>query len=186
MARKYKSKGRSSSQGTVLVAIIILAGILVSVLGIQNGMQRTQSSAELQNNISEDSARTATSFDEYMKENVQQKCLSDAETRYQDAWKSADSDGDGKLTYQNGFLSLTTNFYDDQINCYFLHKTATSDSRIADIQSKRQQEVDKYKAYLEAVSSAARSANSSRYNNSKTPVSCWSKALGEYTYTNCY
>ena len=111
----------------------------------------------------------------------QAQCLNDASSTYNKAWDSADTDGDGKLSYADGSHLITTDYYDAAINCYRTHNTPDSDGYIADYQAKRQQEVDSYNTRIEAVGNAAAARN-----NSSSSMNCTSNSIGSSTYTRCY
>ena len=111
----------------------------------------------------------------------QSQCLDDAYSTYTEAWNVADKDGDGNLDYSDGSSNITTNYYDEAISCYRTYKTDDSENYISDYQTKRQQEVDKYTAWLEA---SKQPTYVPTYNNSS--MSCTSNSIGSSTYTNCY
>lgn len=111
----------------------------------------------------------------------QSQCLNDAYSTYTEAWNAADKDGDGNLDYNDGSSNITTNYYDEVISCYLTYKTDDSENYISDYQTKRQQEVDKYTAWLEA---SKQPTYVPTYNNSS--MSCTSNSVGSSTYTRCY
>jgi hypothetical protein len=113
----------------------------------------------------------------------QAKCLNDAYTSYESGWKAADKDGDGKVAYNDGATDVTTAYYDAAISCYRTHKTNDSESSISDFQAKRQQETDKYTAWLE--SSKQPTYVPSYSNNYRSSMSCRSSSIGASVYTTC-
>lgn len=114
----------------------------------------------------------------------QAQCLNDAYTSYETAWKAADKDGDGGVSYRDGATDITTSYFDSVIACYRTHKTADSDGYIADYQTKRQQEVDKYTAWLE--SSKQPTYIQTPGNSYSSGMNCTSNSIGSSTYTRCY
>lgn len=114
----------------------------------------------------------------------QAQCLNDAYTGYETAWKAADKDGDGGVSYRDGATDITTSYFDSAIACYRTHKTADSDSYIADYQTKRQQEVDKYTAWLESSKQPTYIQTPS--NSYSSGMNCTSNSIGSSTYTRCY
>ncbi|QCT40191.1 hypothetical protein FBF31_03950 [Candidatus Saccharibacteria bacterium oral taxon 955] len=103
-------------------------------------------------------------------------CIDTANSSYTSRWKAADKDGDGQVAYADGASSITTNYYDAMISCYQTNKVSDSESVIADYQQKRQQETDKYNAWV----------SSQKQPSYRTPVSCVSNTIGSTAYTNCY
>lgn len=114
----------------------------------------------------------------------QAQCLNDAYTSYETAWKAADKDGDGGVSYRDGATDITTSYFDSAISCYRTHKTADSDGYIADYQTKRQQEVDKYTAWLESSKQPTYIQTPS--NSYSSGMNCTSNSIGSLTYTRCY
>lgn len=114
----------------------------------------------------------------------QAQCLNDAYTTYEKTWKDADKDGDGSLSFQDGATNITTSYYDAAIACYRTNKTADSNDYIADYQTKRQQEVDKYTAWLEASKQPTYIQTPS--NSYSSGMNCTSNSIGSSTYTRCY
>ncbi len=114
----------------------------------------------------------------------QTQCLNDAYTSYETAWKAADKDGDGGVSYRDGATDITTSYFDSAIACYRTHKTADSDGYIADYQTKRQQEVDKYTAWLESSKQPTYIQTPS--NSYSSGMNCTSNSIGSSTYTRCY
>lgn len=112
------------------------------------------------------------------------QCLNDAYTNYEKAWKAADKDGDGSVSYRDGATDITTSYFDSVITCYRAHKTAESDGYIADYQTKRQQEIDKYTAWLESSKQPTYIQTPS--NSYSSGISCTSNSIGSSTYTRCY
>ena len=110
----------------------------------------------------------------------QAKCLDNAYTAYDKAWKAADKDGDDMVSFRDGSTDIINSYYDSVISCYREYKTENSEEYIADYKAKRQQEVDKYNKWLE--SSKSTSSNSG-YRSS---ISCTSSSIGSTTFTNCY
>ena len=120
--------------------------------------------------------------DEIQKNQIQ--CLNSASENYKKNWNEADKDGDGSVSYSDGATTITTSYYDAAISCYRAYKTDDSDDYIADYQTKRQQEVDKYTTWLEASKQPTYvSTGSSGYRSS---MSCTSDSIGSSTYTHCY
>lgn len=114
----------------------------------------------------------------------QAQCLNDAYAVYEKSWKDADKDGDGSLSFQDSATSITTSYYDAAIACYRTNKTADSNDYIADYQTKRQQEVDKYTAWLEASKQPTYVPS---YNSGySSGMNCTSNSIGSSTYTRCY
>ena len=114
----------------------------------------------------------------------QVQCLNDAYATYEKSWKDADKDSDGSLSFQDGATSITTSYYDAAIACYRTNKTVDSNDYITDYQTKRQQEVDKYTAWLEASKQPAYVPS---YNSGySSGMNCTSNSIGSSTYTRCY
>lgn len=113
----------------------------------------------------------------------QAKCLNEAYNDYQGAWKAADKDGDGNVKYSDGATDVTTSYYDGAISCYWTYRTDNSESNIADYQAKRQQEVDKYTAWLDAMKQAIYVPSNN--NDYRSSMSCRSNAIGYSVYTTC-
>ena len=114
----------------------------------------------------------------------QAQCLNDAYATYEKSWKDADKDSDGSLSFQDGATSITTSYYDAAIACYRTNKTVDSNDYIADYQTKRQQEVDKYTAWLEASKQPTYVPS---YNSGySSGMNCTSNSIGSSTYTRCY
>ena len=165
--------GKSSGKWGWVMGVIVLL-----VIGSVISYNRTNQAADNNNTLNQAATQqqdTETSLSQY-------QCLDDAHNAYNTAWDNADTDGDGKLSYADGSHNITTNYYDAAISCYRSHKTADSNSYIADYQAKRQQEVDKYNTHIEAVGNAAAGAR----NNSSSSMNCTSNSIGSSTYTRCY
>ena len=114
----------------------------------------------------------------------QVQCLNDAYATYEKSWKDADKDSDGSLSFQDGATSITTSYYDAAIACYRTNKTVDSNDYITDYQTKRQQEVDKYTAWLEASKQPTYVPS---YNSGySSGMNCTSNSIGSSTYTRCY
>lgn len=113
----------------------------------------------------------------------QAKCLNDAYASYESGWKAADKDGDGKVAYSDGATDVTTVYYDAAIQCYRTYKTDDSQSSISDFQAKRQQETDKYTAWLESTKQPMYVP--SYNNNYRSSMSCRSSSIGSSVYTTC-
>lgn len=114
----------------------------------------------------------------------QAQCLNDAYATYEKSWKDADKDSDGSLSFQDGATTITTSYYDAAIACYRTNKTVDSNDYIADYQTKRQQEVDKYTAWLEASKQPTYVPS---YNSGySSGMNCTSNSIGSSTYIRCY
>lgn len=114
---------------------------------------------------------------------AQAACLNDTYNKYEKDWKAADKDGDEKVSYGDGASDITTAYYDAAIECYRTYKTNDSNEYIADYQAKRQQETDKYTAWLE---SSRQSTYVPTYNNDyRSSMSCRSNSIGSSVYTTC-
>lgn len=116
----------------------------------------------------------------------QARCLDDAHAKYMKAWNDADKDGDGSVSYADGATSITTSYFDGVISCYRTYKTSDSEDYIADYQAKRQQEVDKYTAWLESQKSTVMQKVDYQIQSPvRTGLSCSSSAIGSTVYTHC-
>ena len=113
----------------------------------------------------------------------QAKCLNDAYSSYGNNWKNADQDGDKKVSFSDGATDITTAYYDNAISCYRAYKTVDSNSYITDYQMKRQQEIDKYTAWIE---SSKQPTYVPSYNNDyRSSINCSSNSIGTSVYTTC-
>ncbi len=162
---------RSSKSGWAMGVVVLL--VIAAVISYNRTHEAVNTSTPGQAVSQQQDSQTSLS---------QLECLDDAQNAYNTAWDNADADGDGKLSYADGSHGITTSYYDAIISCYRTYKTVDSDSYIADYQTKRQQEVDSYNAYIQAVGNAAAGAG----NNSSSNVSCTSNSIGSSTYTRCY
>lgn len=166
------SDDKHSSKGGWIMGVVVL--LVIGAVISYNRTHQTDSSTPASNEATSQQADQA-SIGQY-------QCLDDAYNAYNSSWDKADTDGDGKVSYSDGSSTITTNYYDAVISCYRTHKTADSESYIADYQAKRQQEVDSYNAYIQAVGNAAAGAR----NNSSSGMNCTSNSIGSSTYTRCY
>lgn len=113
----------------------------------------------------------------------QAKCLNDAYSSYENSWNNADQDGDKKVSYSDGATDITTAYYDNVISCYRTYKTVDSNNYITDYQMKRQQETDKYTAWIE---SSKQPTYVPSYNNDyRSSINCSSNSIGTSVYTTC-
>ncbi len=134
--------------------------------------------------ISQMAGRNDTDNQASVQQASQAQCLNDAYTAYEKSWKDADKDGDGSLSFQDGATNITTSYYDAAIACCRTNKTADSNDYIADYQTERQQEVDKYTAWLEASRQPTHVQTPS--NSYSSGMNCTSNSIGSSTYARCY
>lgn len=166
-----KQEDRGSKHKVIGVSIIVLtigALIIPAIIAYAN------------NKIDSNPLASST---EIQTQASQASCLNEAYDQMEKKWKAADKDGDDKVSYQDGATDITTAYYDDVISCYRAYKTDDSDSFITDYQAKRQQETDKYTAWLEA--SKQPTYVPSYNNNYKSSINCRSSSIGSSTYTTC-
>lgn len=161
------------SHKTTTISAIVTTLVLVFVFlfiaqGINHGSTDTQTKLQQDNQI----------------QVSQDQCLNDAYKSYEKSWKSADKDGDGNISFRDGATDIKTAYYDSVIACYRTYKTVDSENYIADYQTKRQQEVDKYTAWLE--SSKQSTYTHTLANSYSSGISCTSSSIGSSTYTHCY
>lgn len=160
------------SGATAFVGVLLIISALLTVNYIAN-----------RNSGTNDINQAATQQESQIQAN-QAQCLNDAHVVYMEAWSAADKDGDGSIAYSDGATEITTTYFDAAISCYRTHRTSDSDGYIADYQAKRQQEVDKYNTWVQAMGNAA-SRNSSQ-SNYRSSMSCTSRSIGSSVYTDCY
>lgn len=173
-----RQQANNDSKGTrIFITILVVLAIVGIVSFIVD--RNSKSSGE---NLTQGLPDSSIQDTEAVNLNGQAKCLDDAYGIYKTSWDSADSDKDGKVAYADGASTITTAYYDAQINCYRIWKTSDGSSYITDLQAKRQQEVDTYTAWLESLKST--------YGGSTGgSVNCTSYSYGiddRYTSTQCY
>jgi len=86
----------------------------------------------------------------------QSECLNTSHAKYVASWQARDKDGDGKLSPLDGSINITTELYNDYIDCYITYNTSDSEARIAELRIRRQQELDKLNTLLEAAAQLTR------------------------------
>ena len=102
----------------------------------------------------------------------QANCLNSAYADYTKAWNSK-ADKDGKVSYADGWLTLQTNYYDAEVNCYRQYPTTDSDGRISDIEAQRTQDTTEYNNWVNSL-------------NANRGINCTSTQIGIITNTHCY
>ena len=163
--KKNKSTLRYQIIGVLIIIIVLSAPFIVSF--VINTLQANSSNIE-QLHIN------------------QARCLDDAHAKYMKAWNDADKDGDGSVSYADGATNITTSYFDGVISCYRTYKTSDSEDYIADYQAKRQQEVDKYTAWLESQKSTViQKVDYQIQSPVHTGLSCSSNTIGSTVYTHC-
>jgi hypothetical protein len=100
----------------------------------------------------------------------QTNCLSSAYADYIKIWNSK-ADKDGNVAYKDGWLTLQTNYYDAEINCYRQYPTSDSDGRISDVEAKRNQDTTEYDNWVNSLTRGG--------------VDCTSIQSGTFTNTHC-
>lgn len=159
---------KTTTISAIVTTLVLVFVFLFIAQGINHGNIDTQTKLQQDNQI----------------QASQDQCLNDAYTSYEKSWKSADKDGDGNISFRDGATDIKTAYYDSVIACYRTYKTVDSENYIADYQTKRQQEVDKYTAWLE--SSKQSTYVQTPTNSYSSGVSCTSSSIGSSTYTHCY
>ena len=101
----------------------------------------------------------------------QTNCLNSAYADYMKVWNSK-ADKDGKVSYADGWLTMQTNYYDAEINCYRQYPTSDSDGKISDVEAKRNQDTTVYNNWVNSL-------------NTRGGVNCTSIQSGSFTNTHC-
>jgi len=167
--KQENTKSNHKLIGILVIAVTLTALLLPPTIVYVNN--KKNSNETTLNNID---LQTQTS---------QADCLNEAYANYEKSWKAADKDSDEKVSYSDGATDITTAYYDKAISCYQTHKTHDSDSYITDYQAKRQQENDKYTAWLQSSKQPTYAPTYS--NNYRSSINCRSSSIGSSTYTTC-
>lgn len=161
---KKKEKKVSSHHPKLIGISIIIATLTILTLPLLISLY-TNNAAELK-----------------QKQASQAHCLNAAYANYDTAWKAADKDGDGKISYKDGASDIITSYFDSVLTCYRAHKTPESNALIADYTKRRQEETDKYTTWLASVQNQETIQPQNENNRSMV---CISNSAGSSTYTYC-
>lgn len=175
--RQEKQQSAGSKHKVIGIAIIVATlGVFVILPIAMANSNNTSSSKNTIDTSSLESTIKAKTL------TAQGECLDGASGNYDKTWKAADKDGDGSVAYSDGATDITTSYYNAVISCYQTYKTDDSPGYIADYQAKRQQETDKYTAWLESLKQPTYTPS---YNDYRPSISCRSSSVGYSIQTTC-